>query len=70
MPNFRSLGAPPPDPHAYGGWRLCLQTPIISLGRLGAPPPDPQTQPHPLRISGNTPAYGATFVQTLEQTAI
>ena len=51
MQNFQALGAPPPDPRAYGGWGLCPQTPN-SLWQLGAPPPDPQTQPPQLRISG------------------
>ena len=54
MQNFQSLGAPPPDPRASGGWGLCPQTP--SLQRLGASPPDLQTQPPLLRISGYAPA--------------
>ena len=43
--NFRTLGAPSPDPRAYGGWGLCPRT--------------PQTAP-PLRISGYAPAYRST----------
>ena len=43
MPNFRALGAPPPDPRASGGWGLCPQTP--SLRQLGAKPPDPHWPP-------------------------
>ena len=43
MQNFRALGAPPSDPRASGGWRLCPQTP--SLRRLGASPPDPHWPP-------------------------
>ena len=53
MQNFRALGAEPPDPRAYGGWRLCPKTPI-GLRRLGGLPPDPQISP-PLRISGYAP---------------
>ena len=40
MQNFRSLGAPPPDPLASGGWRLCPQTPKAAPS---------------LQTSGNTP---------------
>ena len=29
MQNFRALGAQPPDPHASGGWGICLQTPRL-----------------------------------------
>ena len=39
MQNFLALGAPPPDPHAFGCWGFFPQTP--SLQRLGASPPDP-----------------------------
>ena len=72
MQNFRALGAPPPDPHASGGWGLCPQTP--SLRQLGASPPDPHwppaaggsaprppKQPPPLRISGYAPAQDHWF---------
>ena len=51
---FSSAGAPPPDPHAYGSWGLCPQTPI-GLRRLGALPPDPPNKPPRLRISGYAP---------------
>ena len=40
MLNFRALGAPPPDPRAFGGWRLRPQT---------------QKLAPPLRISGYAP---------------
>ena len=50
MQIFRALGAPPPDPRASGGWRLCPQTP--SLRRLGASPPDPHW---PLAAGGSAP---------------
>ena len=43
MQNFRALGAPPPDPCAYGGWELCPQAP---------------KQPPALRISGYAPEHG------------
>ena len=41
MQNFQAVGAPPPDPRAFGGWGLCPQT--------------PKTAP-PSRISANAPA--------------
>ena len=47
MQIFQALEAPPPDPCAFGGWRLCPQTPNNSLQWLGAPPPDPQNC-HPI----------------------
>ena len=53
MQNFRVLGAPPPDPHASGGWDIFPHTPI-GRRRPGAPPPHPQNSP-PLRISGYAP---------------
>ena len=43
MQNFRTLGAPPPDPRAFSGWGLFPLTP--SLRRLGALPPDPYWPP-------------------------
>ena len=40
---FSSMGAPPPDSRASGGWGFCPQTP--SLRRLMASPPDPHWPP-------------------------
>ena len=75
MPNFRALGAPPPDPHwptaagdfaprppASGSWGLRPLTPI-GLRRLGAPPQTPKLAP-PFRISGYAPA-GSVSVHKL-----
>ena len=28
MQNFRALGAPPPDPRAFGGWGFASKPPI------------------------------------------
>ena len=53
MQNFRAPGAPPSNPRASAGWRLCPQTsslrqrgvrPQTSIG-LRAPPSDPQNSP-------------------------
>ena len=57
MQNFRALEAPPPDPHASGGWGLCPQTPQppaaggfaprspLAFGGWGLRPQTPKTAP-------------------------
>ena len=64
MQNFRALGAPPPDPHASGGWGLCPQTP--TLRRLGASPPDPQNSPPDCEFLA-TRLIGAITIKNEEQ---
>ena len=73
MQTFGTLGAPPPDPRASGGWGRSPQTPSLrQLGasspdprRLGAPPPDPQESP-PLRIFRYAPGCAFERRSTLE----
>ena len=41
MQNFRALGAPAPDPRAFGGWGLCPQTPASGCGGFASRPQPP-----------------------------